>query len=111
MFFGETWPMDDEFFNDCRTFDDGFYSFFNYTHFMIRKSKQAREGYRQRMMAMFQAGRVDPSDLLKERMWVYRHVEKPLIIGGIGAGIWNGRHGKKHDGSRLCSAGLCIVIS
>ena len=70
MFFGETWPTDDGFFNDCRTFDDGMYTFFKYPQFMIRNSVEARDRFRERMLAMFKDGLVNASDLVKERLRV-----------------------------------------
>ena len=76
MFFGETWPTDDDFFNDCRTFDDGTYTFFKYPHFMIRKSVEARERYYKRMLAMFKNGLVNASDLVKERLRVFEPPHK-----------------------------------
>ena len=76
MFFGETWPTDDDFFNDCRTFDDGTYTFFKYPHFMIRKSVEARERYYKRMLAMFKDGLVNASDLVKERLRVFEPPHK-----------------------------------
>jgi len=70
MFFGETWPTHDDFFNDCRMFDEGMYTFFKYPPFMIGKSVEARERFRKRMVAMFKDGLVNASDLVKERLRV-----------------------------------------
>ena len=70
MFFGETWPSDDDFFEDCKTFDDGAYSFFKYPPFMIPEPMKARERYFRRMARMFKDGLVNPSDLIGERMRV-----------------------------------------
>ena len=70
MFFGETWPTDDEFFEDCRIYCDGTYSFLKYPPFMIRNAMEARERYHRRMVKMFTNGLVNPSDLISERMRV-----------------------------------------
>ena len=98
MLFGETWPTDDEFFNDCRTFDEGTYTFFKYPHFMVRKSVEARERYNKRMTAMFKDNLVSASDLVQERWRVLGPSRITLIGGGTRAWIQLGGYNEEHDG-------------
>jgi Cytochrome P450 len=71
--FGETWPVDEEFFNDYIAWDNGIYSMLKgYPSIMMRKAISGRERYYERLVKVFEKGLINPSRLITERIKV-RH--------------------------------------
>ena len=69
--FGETWPEDEEFFNDWKAWDDGMYMMLKgYPSIFTRKIVLARERYYGRLLKMCKQPLVKPSELVLERMKV-----------------------------------------
>jgi hypothetical protein len=69
--FGETWPSDEDFFNDICIWDKGIYSVLKgYPSIFTRDAMAARERYYSRLLKMFQEGLVNPSKLIDERLKV-----------------------------------------
>lgn len=69
--FGETWPTDDEFFNDFVAWDDGIYRMLKgYPSIMMRKALWGRERYYERLVMVFDEGLINPSRLITERIKV-----------------------------------------
>jgi hypothetical protein len=69
--FGETWPSDDDFFNDLCTWDRDIYSVLKgYPSIFTRNATAAREWYYSRLLKMFEEGLVNPSKLIDERLKV-----------------------------------------
>ena len=70
--FGETWPEDEKFFQDWKTWDDGMYPMLKgYPSIFTRKARIARECYYERLLCMFKRSLVRPSELIRERIEVY----------------------------------------
>jgi Cytochrome P450 len=69
--FGETWPEDEKFFQDWKTWDDALYPMLKgYPSIFTRKARMARERYYERVLSMFKQPLVKPSKLIRERMEV-----------------------------------------
>ena len=69
--FGETWPEDEKFFQDWKTWDDALYSMLKgYPSIFTRKARKARERYYERLLDMFKRPLVGPSKLIREKMEV-----------------------------------------
>jgi hypothetical protein len=74
--FGNTWPSDDEFFNDFYTWDAGVYSILmNYPSFMTKKAINARERYYSRMEEMFLSRDFSPAQVIRERVKVISSID------------------------------------
>jgi hypothetical protein len=69
--FGETWPSDEDFFNDICIWDNGIYSVLKgYPSIFTRDAMAARERHYSRLLKMLQEGLVNPSKLIEERLKV-----------------------------------------
>ena len=69
--FGETWPEDDEFFEDWKTWDDALYPMLKgYPSIFTQKARMARERYYERVLNMFKQPFVRPNGFIRERIEV-----------------------------------------
>jgi len=69
--FGDTWPDDDEFYNDYEIYEEGIYPILKgLPPIFVRKSVQARERYYLRLLKMFKEGLKNPSKMIEERLRV-----------------------------------------
>ena len=69
--FGETWPSDDDFFNDYLVWDEGGYSLMKrYPSFLTSKIIAARERYYKRILDTLKQPLVRPSEIVQERLKV-----------------------------------------
>lgn len=67
--FGETWPSDEEFFNDWKAWDSALYMMLKgYPSFFTRKAVSARERYYRRLLKMLKEPLINPSQLVLERL-------------------------------------------
>jgi hypothetical protein len=79
--FGETWPSEDQFFEDYSQWDRGIYDILKgYPDILTRKAVQARERYYQRLMEMFRKPLINPSKLIEERVEVPLFIESRLTV-------------------------------
>jgi len=79
--FGETWPSEDQFFEDYSQWDSGIYDILKgYPNIMTRKAVQARERYYKRLVEMFRKPLINPSKLIEERVEVLPFIEIRLTI-------------------------------
>jgi hypothetical protein len=71
-FFGETWPKDEKFFQDWKTWDDALYPILKgYPSIFTRKAMLARERYYEQLVDMFKRPLVGPSKLIRAKVEVY----------------------------------------
>jgi hypothetical protein len=69
--FGETWPTEDQFFNDYYQFEEGAYKLLKgYPYVFTRKAVQARERYYQRLVTMLRKPLVKPSRVVSAKLEV-----------------------------------------
>jgi len=69
--FGETFPTDDEFFDDYEIFEKNFGELMmNFPQFLVRKCVNARTRFRQRMGKFFAEGLVNESPFIRARLEV-----------------------------------------